>query len=237
MNFVKGNDPTALAKEACRVLENRTQAYSDYEVLILFSGGSALSLVDFISPVLFTHDVTISVVDERYTHEESASNFSGLLKKLGGKNYGDYKSIDTRVQKDESFDAFSSRINTAHMAWRKKYPIGKCIAVMGVGEDGHTAGIFPMEKDRFDTMYRSSSPIVPVVLGAGISPFPLRITSSISYITSFDTIIVYSTGDSKCEAIRRLVAIVGEVSETPARIFREMKDVTVFTTCNNDMIY
>ena len=49
--------------------------------LFMFSGGSAMRIVDFLPADFFKLDDTLTALDERYAPEEAASNFAQLLKK------------------------------------------------------------------------------------------------------------------------------------------------------------
>jgi len=88
--------------------------------------------------------------------------------------------------------------------------------VLGVGDDGHTASLFPGEptvdiRDRF----------VAVVPMRGARE--ARMTLTVPLIQNARTVLVLAVGVAKAPALQRVWADSGDVHVTPARIIRECK--------------
>jgi 6-phosphogluconolactonase len=87
------------------------------------------------------------------------------------------------------------------------------VVVLGVGEDGHTASLFPGDP-AVDVVDRL---VVAVAAGAGREA---RLTLTSTAIEHARTVFVMAVGSSKHEALERAWAAQGDVHETPARIVR-----------------
>jgi len=87
------------------------------------------------------------------------------------------------------------------------------VIVLGVGEDGHTASLFPGETtveiaDRF---------VVAVPAGPGREA---RMTITAPLIEHARSVLVIATGTGKRDALERVWAIQGDLRKTPARVIR-----------------
>jgi 6-phosphogluconolactonase len=86
-------------------------------------------------------------------------------------------------------------------------------ALMGIGRDGHTAGLFPNAPQLQETERRA------VVAEAGLEPFVPRVTMTRPLLGAVPTMVYLVTGEEKAEAVRRSFA--AEPSpDTPASLVR-----------------
>lgn len=223
------------AKElAARALETIFKNMGGSPVLFLSSGGSALNVLDGIDKKIFGQNFTIGVLDERFSPDPEVNNFLQLKNKL--QSVDNVNLIDSVPLKDDTPEALAKRIEDSWRKWRSDNLTGKIIVTMGMGADGHTAGIF---QSRFSTQPRTFSTergrfgsrwMVGYDAGAA-SIFPLRVTATFGFLKSaVDFAIVYISGEEKRQALETVLADSGTLAETPARIFREMKKVRLFTT-------
>jgi len=199
------------------------------DILLLLSGGSALALLDGIDTSLLGPHVTISVLDERWTYTEADSNFEQLS------NISFYttalasgaQTIDPRPQKPESLVDTAKRFDLALKHWHITHREGVVIATMGIGEDGHTAGIlpFPEDPETFESLFTHTT---TCVRGYSVpkekNPHTKRMTVTITYLKRHvDHAVVFAVGENKRAALGRLQRKEGELAVTPARVLREMK--------------
>lgn len=236
MNIVTHNDSGLLAKEAARHLAVCIAEHQKDGVLVLFSGGSALSVVDHLPKTIFSGTCTVSVVDERFTHDTTHHNFYTLIARLEANAIAVSQTIDTSVKKEETFEAYVERIAVAHRQWHAAHPQGKLLAVLGIGEDGHTAGIFPAPEGMFTNAYERLETIVPVLEGKEHAPFCERVTASLPYIRTISDTVVYVVGENKRIAVQRVADDEGSLAKTPARVLKELRSVTLYTSSIPDMI-
>lgn len=204
-------------------------------VLLLLSGGSALDVVDLFSDSIFSSKLTVGVVDERYSRDETINNFLQLQKKAVYERMiaQGAQSINSVPYENEVLADFAERIDTAWKNWKKENPQGGIIALMGMGPDGHTAGIMPYEgeEETIGKMFTGTDAWVAGYDAGNKNKYPRRVTSTFSFLRhEVDETIVYIAGEDKEEAFNKVMQPSGSLSATPARIFREMKSVRIFTT-------
>lgn len=229
------NNPSEekLTKETAIVLEDLFKQNLRKKILFLTSGGSALKLVEYIDPKIITKDFTISVLDERFSKEPNINNFAQLTKtqffnqaKINGANF-----IKTMVQKDETLEQFANHFELELKNWKQSNPEGVVIITMGMGPDGHTAGImpFPEDPELFKQLFCSEN----LVIGYDAkdkNEYPLRVTASITFlIEKIDYAIIFVLGSNKRDALEKLFDEKVGVETIPAKVIFEMKDVSLFT--------
>ncbi len=100
-------------------------------------------------------------------------------------------------------------------AYAKVFPRRPDLLIMGLGEDGHTAALFPNSaaldeaEERF--VYVDDAPKPPAK----------RITATPATILAARRILVLASGASKANAVERALAAEGSVAETPARLVKD----------------
>lgn len=87
------------------------------------------------------------------------------------------------------------------------------VAVLGVGEDGHTASLFPgrTEVDIVDRL------VTAVPASGGLEP---RMTLTVPAIEHVKHVFVLAVGAGKRDALERIWSSQGDIHETPARVVR-----------------
>ena len=203
-------------------------------VLLLLSGGSALKIPEYIGGEFLPLNLTISVLDDRFSADSRVNNFAQLM---NTKLYKEaltrgVKFIDTRPQESENVETLAERIDKSIKDWRTQNPNGAIIITQGVGPDGHTTGVMPFPEDEkvFRQMFLEGDKWVVGYNAEGKNEYPLRITATLKFLKEeVSESVVLMTGQEKKEAFERVFAESGELYITPARIIRDMKRVTVFT--------
>lgn len=220
------------AGEALRAFLMETKKQSQ-PVLLLLSGGSAFSFLDAIHEDVLGEHVTIGMLDERFSRDESVHNFMQLTKTAfyaealaAGALY-----IDTRIMEHETQEALAARFEKALRNWQKTHKNSIIIATMGVGTDGHTAGImpFPENEHLFRQLFENKNKWVVAYNAGDKNIYPLRVTITMPFLrTHIDHAIVYVVGEEKKPALEQVCAKTGLLTETPARVFHEMRDIHFF---------
>jgi 6-phosphogluconolactonase/glucosamine-6-phosphate isomerase/deaminase len=218
------------ARDAGKHLSSVLTSYVHDSVLLLVSGGSAFELLDFIDLHSISDRVTLGVLDERFSIDPHINNFSQLRDTSFFKRALEQKVciLDSSVRNSETHQEFVCRIEEMIHTWCANNPKGHIIATMGMGADGHTAGLFPyiynnseIDDNRF--VYGHTLPI-------DVNQYTERVTVTYSFLKTYvDHAFVYVSGDSKKEALKSLVAPDGSIEQTPCRVMREMKDVSLYT--------
>ena len=182
-----------------------------------------MGLLEHVREGVFGPNFTAGVIDERFGADPVNNNFLQLKEKLSATGILNW--IDSAPQANDFLADAAARIEGSWRKWRKNYSDGQVIATIGVGADGHVAGIMPnIDLGAFGNKWA-------VGYDAGQSnKFPLRITATFEFLRGeVDFAIVYMSGEEKRPALERVLADNGTLAETPARIFREMKNVKIFT--------
>ncbi len=233
--MIKVNTSGTPIDNAGNYLKKILNETSNKNVLLLFSGGSAMALIDHIHPNIISKHHTISVLDERYTFNEKESNFSKLENttffKEAIKNGASY--IDPRPLGKETLKASSKRFDIALKHWHVLNRDGVVIATVGIGPDGHTSGILPMPEntETFANLFMKND-----VCAVGYettpdkNPHTKRITTTATYIMRhIDHAIIYATGKQKKDILQKLFSPEEELANVPARILQKVKDAQLFT--------
>lgn len=203
-------------------------------VLLLLSGGSSFDVLRELDHSVMGPHCTVGVLDERYSKNDEENNFMQLMKT---NFYGEALAagsvfIDTRVRDGETLEELRSRFEEGIIDWERNNKTGVVVATMGVGADGHTAGIMPFPEDEatFHRLFDDEQTGAAAYDATGKNPYPMRVTVTLSFLRSMvDHAICFAAGEEKKEAIERLLASSGTLAETPARIMREMKSATLYS--------
>lgn len=202
-------------------------------VFLLLSGGSAISLYLPIFRALIAqqaplHQLTLSLMDERFVPKRNLdsneqqimeSGVIGLLLPLGVKWVGmldDQKTTGAERAKNisEQFDSILSTTPTV-------------IAIAGMGEDGHTAGILPTKdhSPNKELLTESQANVVFYIVNTADSnnPYKQRLTTTSYFFTKIDKVFVYATGEKKQSALETFIAGTEPIHICPAIALRYSK--------------
>jgi 6-phosphogluconolactonase len=86
-----------------------------------------------------------------------------------------------------------------------------CVSILGMGEDGHVASLFPEHPG-----LRETRPVFPVVDSP--KPPPRRLSMSFDAINRADTVILIASGSSKADAVGLLVNDPGPLAVPAAGV-------------------
>jgi len=224
------------------------------DVVCILSGGTSLDVVKYINPSknCFHQDCkesstsdsegdkiicqrnecrTIFIMgDERVSGEEEINNFLQLRAR-----YPEHKVtsnlIETVPYGNESKKDFAERIEKLFLETLVELNNPKIISLLGIGTDGHTAGIFPMDEQSFRKVYQDDRTYVPVQVEG------LKIDSRASFTPSWilnhvDIVIGFIVGESKREILTKLNSETKKLNERPAEIFNLHKRAYIYTDQN-----
>lgn len=215
---------------AARSLETILRRASG-RILLLLSGGSSLSVLEHVT-IPDPSYTTLGLIDERYTIDPKDQNISSILEiesvqTAQQKGLQVISMLDTKLEMDECAHEYEIKIRE----WKEKYPTGTIIALMGIGEDGHTAGIMPHPEhpQLFTMLFENTSWVIGYNAGEK-SVHPLRITMTNTFLRRYvHTAVIYAVGETKRDALAHLLVPFGATTYTPCRIAYDMKEVFVYT--------
>ncbi|MBI2113212.1 MAG: 6-phosphogluconolactonase, partial [Candidatus Wildermuthbacteria bacterium] len=135
MEVFRGKSAAHAKKNATAQLEFLLAQHKDSPILFMVSGGSSLVLLEGLQ---ISGNMTLTVLDERYSKDPAASNFNKLQRYEFFQNAS--HTLDVRVQENEPLEQFASRFEELLRNWKEQNPSGVVVATQGVAADGHTAG-------------------------------------------------------------------------------------------------
>jgi 6-phosphogluconolactonase/glucosamine-6-phosphate isomerase/deaminase len=202
---------------------------SDRDLLVLLSGGSVIPLYNEAIenfPISSLAHVVFTLVDERYGEDgHNDSNYEQIRRtgffdkvlKMGAKVIA--------VSMKQPLHLIPKTYNMLlSPAARNRTVVG----VFGVGSDGHTAGILPMQEEKMfeSTFMNTQELLVSYNLDLGLkekefNPYRKRFTITPYFIRNYvEMALVYAVGEAKIKPLKAMFE-KGPVSEVPARLLVE----------------
>jgi 6-phosphogluconolactonase/glucosamine-6-phosphate isomerase/deaminase len=189
-------------KEAGEYICKKLQEHAGEQILLLLSGGSAFSILDHIDPSCIGPHVHIGLSDERFTTDAQGNNFLQLQQTAFYKKIQESGAqfFDSFPKEHETQFEFSNRLKLEIEKYFYAYPESYALGIFGIGEDGHTAGIFPMGEKEFADTYKTAEFYIPVT--EPTNTYPLRSSITPAFIEEvIDDVVLYAVGTNKCENI------------------------------------
>lgn len=187
----------------------------DKNTLLALSGGTSM---DYRKILVESGDVVpgaICVVDERYgepSHENSNELF---MKNAGVKDFADEKCLEShKVLKGKGFletaKVYEKEIEDLFSRFAKK------VGIMGVGDNLHTAGIFPYSVAAKSPNFVEAEEVE--------NNFPLRITITLRALGEFTNFVIMMFGEGKREAVKIMLdEDENDMQKYPAIFYRKSK--------------
>lgn len=209
-------------------------------VLVLFSGGSALSVIEHVDPAAFAKRATVGVLDERIGVAEEHSNMAQLeatdfyQKAITG----GAAAFDPREVEGEGPAETAAWFEMTLRAWVENNRDGIVVITQGIGEDGHTAGILPFPNDTafFERTFNDANRwAVGYETSEDKDSFSGRVTVTIPFLRGVVTSsVVYAVGEKKQSVLDQIINRSSQTSlaATPGRVITEMNDVLLCTSLN-----
>ena len=221
------------AQEAGKHITETLNAHTQQPVLFLISGGSALKVLDTIDTAVLGSNVTIVAMDERLTHDQNGNNFL-QLSQAKFFNEAVLKSvhfIKTVPEEGERHEQFAARIGSDVDAYLQAHTDCFTLGLFGIGEDGHTASIFPATEQDFSDAYTRDSAYVAITRPQ--EQYPFRITITPAFIEEkISEVVLYAVGSKKCDNILSYMHTKNfGAHEIPALIPARHPKSTLFTDC------
>ncbi len=220
------NNPAARAGE---LLSDALNAGGAEPTLLLLAGGSALALLSYVKGSALPSRFTVGMLDERYSTDTKVNNYAQLMESAFYATAAAASAtfIDSRSRLSEPAAAVASRLHDALTAWRRGNPTGRVIATLGMGPDGHTAGIFP----GFVTVLSKRGQWVEAYeVPKDIHEYTTRITVTPHFLTTeVNHAVAYVVGKDKHSVLATLTAHPPDPELLPAALWYQIPNVTIVT--------
>ncbi len=225
MEIIRTRNPQV---EAGYALCDAIMRHKEHPILLMLSGGSAFEILAHVDIEALGPHITLSVLDERYSTDLHINNFSqlSLTDFFARATASGAQCILTEIT-EESSEEVAVQWEVSLRVWKSVHPDGVVLATMGIGPDGHTAGIFP----RVPNVDFSGEPlVVAYTVPEGAHQYSERITTTFTFLTEWvDEAIVYAVGEEKKDVLIKLEKGESSPEEMPANIFHEMHSVKLYT--------
>jgi 6-phosphogluconolactonase/glucosamine-6-phosphate isomerase/deaminase len=193
----------------------------DTGTLLLLSGGRTPgALYKAIASQEKLQPGAVGMVDERYGvkwHESSNEKKmmeTGLLRYLEMRGIPFYPILIGNNSHEQAAEDYDQKFRE----WQNKY--SRSIALLGIGLDGHTAGIAGNRKDFQNPLFAPDRKHLLISeYNDQAGKFKERVTMTFLGLSMLDLLIVLVFGDDKREALERTFTD-GSEQEIPARFFK-----------------
>tara|TARA_B100002052_G_C15886303_1_gene601683 strand:- start:3616 stop:4308 length:693 start_codon:yes stop_codon:yes gene_type:complete len=182
---------------------------SGYSNIALSGGRTPLGLYSKLSGLgVEWSKVSLTLVDERLVPPESTESNQGNI----------FASLDISADELKAFNSFkhfykNNEINIKSSLLHKYLPFDVCL--LGMGEDGHFASIFPNLDSTEKLLNKSNDNLVALVKKDG--EFPIRFTLTFNAISQSKLLILYIRGQKKLNLIERVSTLKSTPIEYPIR--------------------
>jgi 6-phosphogluconolactonase len=183
------------------------------------------SVAERFLPAMVEQDIDWSLVDlffcdERCVPPQSADSNFGVVERLLLTPLGAERPRVHRMPGEDPDPARAARDHAATLRFVLGSPPVLDVALLGVGEDGHVASLFPGRP----ALLATDPPVL--VEDASPKPPPLRLTLSLEVLSSAREVVVATFGAAKAPVIAE--SLQDPVSELPlARLIRHAARATV----------
>jgi 6-phosphogluconolactonase/glucosamine-6-phosphate isomerase/deaminase len=216
-------------KEAGASLSRILAEMNATPLLLLLSGGSSLGILDHCQlPQDATH-LSIGVLDERFGEAHADQN----IERVKAHPFFTNAVLHGAQPLFPPSAPYANPTELAHAFervlhdWVANCPSGKIVVTMGVGEDGHVAGLVPPLA--IDERW-SGAWVIPHEVSSTVNRFTKRVTVTAHFLlTKVDHALVYMTGEEKRQALETLLSGKMHKEDFPAAVLGEMQHTQLFS--------
>lgn len=218
------------ASQAGTQLERWLQEFSGDPLLLLLSGGSALEMLEYTNPSTLSKVLGVGVIDERWSPDVAANNGAKARETRFCQRAIQAGAIwlDSGFRAEESLEDMAKRMEYSWRTFLDAHPTARIIITLGIGVDGHTAGILPplLDSAEFEEgLVRGYS------ASASNNKYPQRVTATLSLLRRADRALIYAVGAAKEPAVRCSLDPATRLVDCPAAIIQQLPEVVLITDC------
>lgn len=208
----------------------------DTETLLCLSGGNTpMPLYEVLAREKKIHPAAVVLVDERYGYPMHPESNEKKLSDSGFLAYLKEEKIQFFPMLKEGFAEETVATGYDAMLHKLFGSFTNRIAVMGIGDDGHTAGIAPNREDFTNPIFEKDPSILVDTFHDPFGPYGRRVTMTFTALMLMTHLIVLAFGAEKKQGVRLALSEGSEI-EVPGRFFMR-DDISLKTTFITDQEY
>ena len=214
LRFIKTRSKKACQEKLYLTLTEKLK--QNHKVLLIMSGGSNIPILKKVFDKLpedLSSNLNLILSDERFGPSDfQESNYNKLIKAGFNKKQASFNSILINKNRKDSVHFLEQQFI------KMSKESDSIIAQLGIGQDGHIAGLLPNTKALASTSYATGYQ----------GPDFNRISLTFKALKKIDLAIVAAYGPNKKEALEHLNNANLETTILPAMILQEIKSIYIY---------
>lgn len=196
-----------------RIINSINKISNTYLQTLFLSGGSQLQVIKQILQQ-YPSKPMVAYVDDHLPELINSMQIQSMAAELGYNSYDMKTAIGTDVDLTAEYEQFVADVITA----------APCHAFVGIGEDGHTAGILPHLAQESTKFYEGY-----------VTSYNQRVTLTFNALNKMSALYVYAVGESKSEILKQWMNYPEEqinrdvIAQFPALGLRKHSNLTLIT--------
>jgi len=206
----------------------------DRQTALFLSGGSSPKpLYEYLAHDARVQAATVALIDERYGAVMHESSNERMIKETNFFSYCNKTAIPVKtvLHNDISLEETADRYDL--VVREILFHLPKSVAILGLGEDGHIAGLAPSRKDFENPLFEKNAESLLVGSFDDHGKFGQRITMTFTALSMVDHFLVWVMGENKRQALEEIYNHKKE-SDIPGRFFMR-DDITSKVTLITDI--
>lgn len=210
-------------QKANEITSEILEKYSDSKTALFLSGGKTpIHLFKAIAVKKCLKTGAVLMVDERFGEKLHKNSNELMIKNTGLLEYFDSRNVRFYpiISEEQSLENTSLQYDEALRFIFKFFP--KSVGLLGVGDDGHTAGIPARNQKAVEIVRRMVEDQSSLVSFYELEGYGQRITMNFHALSMLDLIIVLVLGQEKREVLNSMFKFGGSVEEIekfPAKFY------------------
>ncbi|HET9947220.1 MAG TPA: 6-phosphogluconolactonase [Patescibacteria group bacterium] len=194
----------------------------DKKTVLFLSGGSTPApLYETLAKEKLLHPAGVGLIDERFGEPMHEKSNELMISKTGLMSYLETERIPFYSMLQKGYDREQDARDYDQTLRNLFFQIPKSIGILGIGTDGHIAGIAPNRAHFNNPLFEKEQEDLYVSeFDDPTGPFGQRITMTFAGLSLLDFLLVFVFGKEKQKALQKTFT-PGKLEEIPARFFQQ----------------
>lgn len=214
-------------------------------VLFLSGGNSPIPLYQSLALDKTVHPAVVALVDERYGEPMHANSNEKMIRRTGLSTYITSQKIPFYTILQKGLSREETAVSYDAVVRKLLFNMPRSVAFLGLGADGHIAGIAPNRKDFVNPLFpnhitneegtsrQAFGERMVDSFNDADGPFQQRVTMTFQALSLMDRLIMWVFGEEKRKA-QEDIFTQGSLEQLPGR-FLNLPDIAPKVTIISDM--